>query len=202
MTDQLEDIIMTPPLAAIDILDQSPPGSSSSAPSESTNKSSPDSAEGARRHWKEFADANLKAHDELFPVYPMYKILYDNFDTGKDAKGITITYRTYFRDTMTPRKLKLALKEALRTIANEIHAKGRIEMVLLSEYDDNCNMHWHGYFKGLTKKETAILHARLTQMIGFNKIEHNLKSWSSWTNYILKNFDEDSSNIVTKGIIF
>lgn len=201
MVDELEQIIITPPLAAIDILDQSPPGSSSSAPSEST-KSSPDSADGARRHWIEFASANLKAHDEIFPVYPMYKILYDNFDTGKDAKGITITYRTYYRDTLTPKRLKSALKEALRTIVKELNAKGRFEMVLLSEYDNNCNMHWHGYFKGLNRKETAILHARLTQMIGFNKIEHNIKSWSMWTNYIMKNFDEETDHMITRGIIF
>lgn len=182
-SDYSDDDIRVVKRKAVDILDQPPP-------------------DGARAHWINFASAELKSKDQGFPLYPMYEKIYNNFDTGKDAKGITITYRTYYRDTMEPKVLKRTLEHALKLIIKDFDndAKARFKAILLSEYDTNCNFHWHGYISGLRRSEYAKLHARLTQMIGFNKIEHNIKSWSQWTNYIMKEFEEDTKIIITKNI--
>lgn len=188
--------------AAIDILDKSPLGECSEAIKGEQTRENRDAVSASRKHWNEFAPAELKAKEDNFPTFPIYDLLYNNFDTGKEAKGITITYRQYYRDTMEEIEMKKILKHSINLIIKTFkdNAKERFKMILLSEYDENCNFHWHGYITGLKKNEYAKLHSGLTKQIGFNKIEHNVMSWIRWTSYIMKEFNEDTLMIMTKTI--
>lgn len=107
---------------------------------------------------------------------------------AKDALGITITFREILRLKYKEKDLKRMIKSCFKDIEIDKHT---FRMVLIPEYDNTGNFHYHGIFKGIKRNQLAKLKRQLSAHIGFFKIEKQIKNIWNWMLYCVKEIDED-----------
>lgn len=144
--------------AGIDILDKSPPNE--------VNYDSDIEDMAAEKHWLFFC-GNVYCK-------PLWITLYNNFHNKEDARFVTFTFKPMLRDRLSEKelrmKLKYAIKHAITTCKSKL-LKSYLRMVLIPEYDDVGNFHYHGIVSGLNRMHLCNIRRVVTNMIGFCKIE-------------------------------
>lgn len=165
------DTTMSDPLeAAVDILDQPPPNEEQEEIQDELKMQYHYGREYGKQEWM-----------TMFQICKQQEYL----------NGITITFREILRIKYTEKVLKEMVKSCFRDIYKEYKQKYDVRIFLIPEYDKSGNYHYHGIIRGFKRNQLAQLKRKLSQHIGYCKIEGNIKNIYNWLQYCCKDIDED-----------
>lgn len=101
-----------------------------------------------------------------------------------DSSEITITFKQTWRDTMDNEDIMRMMKKYFNSIPlNDLR-----ELILVPEYGESLNLHYHGVIRGKLK-DVSSLKTFLNRKFGRTEIK-NIKYPDSYVKYMLKEQDE------------
>lgn len=98
---------------------------------------------------------------------------------AKDASEITITFKPKYRETWDNDELIIYIKRYFAFMPLNLK-----EVVLVTEYGDNLNLHFHGIIRG-TSKDKSQLKTYLNKRIGRSTVS-TIRNTIKYKEYLLK----------------
>jgi len=145
-------------MAEVDLLDQPTPKITHTTPN-------PDEIEDkAIKHWQEFSGR--------LGTSAIWTTLYKN--TNETSRYITITFNQSLRYRFDEKTLKALVKQGFKRVVETIKfqwQKNELRIVLIPEYSEVGNFHYHGIITGFNRFHLAFLKRHFAQNIGYVNVQ-------------------------------